>query len=226
MFNEQELSIINSMNDRGSGLKKLAMSYYDGENGMEKNLQKAAFLACMAAWNGSVAAAGIAGYFYLNGIGVEKDNSEAFLYYLHAAKQGNSEAMYMVGNFYTSSEYSPCICPINMVTGNVWYEKAANKGHVNAMEILGDNYYKGLGVVYDLDKALYWYENAAKAGNVNGMYNTALFYHGGEGIMYEDSNKAGYWLNEAAKRGDKEAQKLLTQYKYSNFSNKWKKISQ
>lgn len=225
MFSEQELSVINSMNDRGSGLKKLAMSYHDGSNGMEKNLKKAAFYACMATWNGNIIASAMAGYFYSRGIGVKKDNSEAFLYYLHAAKHGHVEAMYMVARFYTSSEFSPCICPLNMVTGNEWFEKAANKGHADAMLSLADNYYRGLGVVFDLDKALYWYEKAAKEGQVIGMYNAALFYHGAEGIMYENANMAGYWFNEAAKKGDKAAKQKLSQYKFSSFSNKWKKIN-
>lgn len=225
MFSEHELSIINSANNRGSGIQKLALSYYDGTNGFEKDFERAALLACMATWNGSPASGGIAGYFYLNGIGVEKDYTEAFLYYLHAAKHENREAMYMVGNFYTSSKYSPSICPLNMVTGNMWYEKAANKGHAGAMFELASNYYKGLGVIFDLDKALYWYENAAKGGNVNAMYNAALFYDGVEGISYENPNMAGYWFNEAAKKGDKDARQKLANYKYSSFTSKWKKIN-
>ena len=97
------------------------------------------------------------------------------------------------------------------------------RSHAEAMFELASNYYKGLGVIFDLDKALYWYENAAKAGNVNAMYNAALFYDGVAGISYENPNMAGYWFNEAAKKGVKDARQKLANYKYSSFTSKWKK---
>lgn len=226
MFNERELEIINSESDYAKGIGRLAYSYRMGKNGFEANLKKAHMLTCMSVWEGNDKLGAVAGYDYFKGIGVEVDFTYSFLYYLHAAKNGDAAAQYRVGLFYSDVENHPnnCICPINLYTGHVWYESAAEQGNVQAMYCLATNYHYGRGTIFDLDKALYWYEKAARNGNVNAMHNTAAFYHGAEGIAYTDENLAGYWFNEAAKKGLEQSKKILSQYKYSSFSGKWKKI--
>lgn len=43
--------------------------------------------------------------------------------------------------------------------------------------------------------------------------------------MFYDPNLAGYWFNVAANNGDRAAYEMLTKhYRYSNFSQKWKRI--
>ncbi len=39
-----------------------------------------------------------------------------------------------------------------------------------------------------------------------------MIYHGTEGPGYEESNKARYWFNKAAKKGDENAKKMLFYY--------------
>lgn len=43
--------------------------------------------------------------------------------------------------------------------------------------------------------------------------------------MFYDPNLAGYWFNVAANNGYRAAYEMLTKhYRYSNFSQKWKRI--
>lgn len=101
----------------------------------------------------------------------------------------------------------------------------AKNGNIEAMEVLGGMYFKGENVRYDPDEACYWWTEAANNGNVNCQYNLGLLYHGELSTMFYDPNLAGYWFNVAANNGDQEAYEMLTKhYRYSNFSQKWKRI--
>lgn len=224
MFNEKEREIINSASSEAVGLEKLARAYHEGNYGLEKDDEQAFFCLKMSTWKGNDTAANMVGYFLMNGIGTEQDYREAFLYYLHAAKHGHVTSQYVMGKFYSDEKFSQGTCFINDYTAHLWFEKAANHGDCDAIGRVAEDYYAGRGVPYDVDKALYWYEQGARKGNVGCMYNTAFIYYGGAGMSYENPDKAGYWFNEAAQRGDRQAQQALSQYKYSSFSKKWKKI--
>lgn len=225
MFSEKEQEIINSAKNEALGIERLARAYYEGNSGFDKDMERAGYYACMSVWKGNPKAATLAGYCHLKGIGIEKDYTYAFLYYLHAAKAGSPTGQYVVGKFYSDEKFAPGgICPINYYTAHLWFEMAAEQGDVDAMVEMGVDFYYGKGTVFDLDKALFWFEKGAEKGNITAMLNAARFYHGSEGIVYEDENKAGYWWNEAAQRGNKDAQEMLKSYKYSSFSKRWKKI--
>ena len=44
----------------------------------------------------------------------------------------------------------------DLQVSNMWYEKAANHGHLECMARLVEVYEKGIGVKKDLQKAAYW----------------------------------------------------------------------
>lgn len=101
----------------------------------------------------------------------------------------------------------------------------AQNGDVDAMFTLGGLYFKGEYVRYDPDTACYWWTEAANRGNVSCQYNLGLLYHGNISTMFYDPNLAGYWFNVAANNGDRDAYEMLCKhYRYSNFSQKWKRI--
>lgn len=103
--------------------------------------------------------------------------------------------------------------------------KKAENGDVDAMFTLGSLYFKGKQVRYDPDLACYWWTEAANRGSVSCQYNLGLLYHGNLSTMFYDPNLAGYWFHKAASNGDEEAYEMLHKhYKYSRFSNKWKRI--
>ena len=85
-----------------------------------------------------------------------------------------------------------------------WYEKAADKGSVEAMVSLGVLYANGQGVAQDFAKARELYEKAADKGSADAMYNLGNLYDDGRGVA-QDSAKAREWYEKAADRGSAEA---------------------
>jgi TPR repeat protein len=85
-----------------------------------------------------------------------------------------------------------------------WYEKAANKGSVEAMVSLGVLYANGQGVAQDLAKAREWYEKAADKGSADAQYNLGNLYDDGHGVA-QDFAKAREWYEKAADKGNVEA---------------------
>lgn len=82
-----------------------------------------------------------------------------------------------------------------------WYEKAAEKGQIEAMQNLGTIYHQGIGgIPEDYTKAKYWYEKAANGGQIEAMFNLGTMYHKGEGVE-QDYAMAIYWFEKAANAG-------------------------
>ena len=48
-----------------------------------------------------------------------------------------------------------------------WFNKAAEKGDLNARKILGAMYFQGTGVAKDMEKARYWLQKAADDGDMD-----------------------------------------------------------
>ena len=63
-----------------------------------------------------------------NGIGVDKDPSRAFKYYLQAAEKGNIRAQYCVGVYYFNGDGIEEDCKLAIA----WFKKAAENGDLDA----------------------------------------------------------------------------------------------
>ena len=81
------------------------------------------------------------GYFYHEGLGVEKDLEKSFYYTECAARHGDRDAQFNLANWF----YEPgVIVENNIEEAHAWYKKAAMQGQSNAME-----YCKSHGIAYD-----------------------------------------------------------------------------
>ena len=107
-----------------------------------------------------------------------KMNRKAVRWFAKAAKQGNVEAMYWLGE---------CYADLYGVRNNdrkafLWFKRAAKRGHEEAMWNLGLFYQKGIGVKKNLDLAAEWYDKAGrhdKAGRLrNGVDDYAVDENG------------------------------------------------
>jgi hypothetical protein len=76
------------------------------------------------------------------GIGVNKDEKEAFIWYNKAASQGNVAAQFNLGVLYENGRGTN----INYVKANEWYRKASAQGDALAIGNLGMLYMRGQGV--------------------------------------------------------------------------------
>lgn len=65
------------------------------------------------------------GYFYLEGIGVEKDPAQAFYWTKRAAEHGDRDAQLNLAEMYENGTF----VVKNMETAKEWYRKAAYQDH-------------------------------------------------------------------------------------------------
>jgi len=90
------------------------------------------------------------------------------------------------------------------------YLKAAKKGNVDAMFIVGGMYMKGMGVKTDTGEAFKWLYNAAINGKSSKESERILaqFFITGQNVP-QNYDEAMHWYELAAKRGDPDAQSEL-----------------
>jgi hypothetical protein len=72
------------------------------------------------------------GYMYLNGQGVDQDNSKALEWYEKAATLGHAPSQYSLGYMY----HQGVGVATDLVRATFWYQKAADQGNEEAKEIL------------------------------------------------------------------------------------------
>jgi len=93
------------------------------------------------------------GWFYLNGVGVERDVEQARRWYKKSARQGDSRAMFSLGQMaYDEQDFADA---------QVWFRRANEKGHARSLFWLGKLYWRGNGVPKDRKQAMELFQNAA-----------------------------------------------------------------
>ena len=108
---------------------------------------------------------------------------------LKLAQDGNTLAMLKLGESY---QYGKGI-PKDLDKAKEWYEKAAEKGNVDAMVNLGALYYEQR----DKTKTIEWYEKAAEKGNDWAMFSLGVLYS-----KQRDYAKAIEWSEKAVEKGN------------------------
>lgn len=78
------------------------------------------------------------------------------------------------------------------VKAREWWQKAAERGHVNAQCNLGIIYDLGDGVSQDYGAAIEWYQKAAEQGAVNAQISLGEMYEKGLGVA--ENPQAAYML--------------------------------
>lgn len=95
------------------------------------------------------------GWFYLNGVGVQKDRDEAWYWYRKSARHGDPRAMFSLGYLsYIEGDYAEA---------KRWFTRARGAGHKRSLYWLAKLYWKGRGVDQDRGQARSLIELAAKA---------------------------------------------------------------
>ncbi|MBE6344278.1 MAG: sel1 repeat family protein [Spirochaetaceae bacterium] len=100
----------------------------------------------------------------------------------------------------------------------VWFERAANMGHILAYADLSTCYSQGWGVEKNYDKAFQFCKVAAEGGCASAQSNLGVLYINGWGT-YKSDVQAIYWWEKAAEQGDSSALNNLGIYycKQSNY---------
>ena len=124
-----------------------------------------------------------------------------------AAEDGDAEAMHHMGDFFFRGNELLEIDK-NPSKAVEYYEKAAQKGFAQAMNMLGVCYSNGMGVGKDILKACWWFEQAADKGFAAAKVNLALHYLLGDGIK-ADYEKAAELLQQVSDSQYSFAQTIL-----------------
>jgi len=95
---------------------------------------------------------------------------------------------------------------------------------------MGNRYYDGRGVEINFQQADVYWEAAAKQGVPEAQYNLGLLLDGSlagaPSMTTYEPERAGYWLEQAARNGYEDAATILNEkYRFNQRQNKWKKIT-
>ncbi|KAG0261490.1 hypothetical protein DFQ27_002922 [Actinomortierella ambigua] len=149
---------------------------------------------------------------YASGDGVERNETEAFKWYLQAAEHGSLEATYKTAECYRHGFG----VEKNEATAVHWMQLAAERGHHIAQNGLGWMLRNGEGVEQNYDKAISWFRRSAEQGFAPAQNNLGWMYQSGSGTQ-QDYGLAVSWYRKAAERGDSAAQNNLgAMYKHGH----------
>ena len=129
---------------------------------------------------------------------------EAFKWYSVAAKNGNENAQFCLGEAYRLGDG----IEQNNWKAFLWYTKAAEHGLIFAQTLVGYMYSEGEGVEQNYEKAFEWYTKAAEQGEEIAQRLLGNMFRKGEGVE-QNYEKAFEWYTKAAEQGDAIAQRLL-----------------
>ena len=137
------------------------------------------------------------GWFFCDGIGVEKNGKRAFQWYQKAAEAGSSSGQKNLAYCYVNGFGVGKDCAIALS----WYRKSAAQGNEEAMGGVGWCYEKGEGVGKDEKEALRWYLQAVDKGDDWSIGKLARMYEEGRGTE-KNPAEAFRWWNRQVEEGD------------------------
>ena len=145
--------------------------------------------------------------------GVEKDLSQALLWYQKSSEQGLPYASYAVAQMYSKGEYAA----ENEETAQRYYKntlsgflelESKDQADDNLYYKLGAMFKKGLGTDTDMDKSIDYFKLSAEMNNKNGLYEFGKALLLGEHIA-QDKQKAVDLLEKAIKLENVNAKRFL-----------------
>jgi TPR repeat protein len=155
-----------------------------------------------AANDGNASAAYKLADAFENGIGVPRDYRQALLWYRRAASQKDKYAQFRIGWFYQHG----MAVDTNPVEAAKWYRLAADQGNVWAFHMLAFMLADGSGVAKNEALARQYFEYSLPTTN-DPWAKVRL----AQLISKSDPSRARTLLNEAAKSGNADVQKLVVQ---------------
>ena len=93
------------------------------------------------------------GWFYLNGVGVERSVERARKWYRDSARRGDIRAMFSLGQIACAErDYSDAL---------TWFRRASDAGHHRSLYFIGRLYWRGHGVGLNRKEAMSYFHRAA-----------------------------------------------------------------
>ena len=178
----------------------LGYMYLYGENGVEKDYDKAFLYYTMAAQQNDSIAINNVGSLYFSGIGTEKSLSKAAQMFEKASELGNTEAAVNLSFIYLTKDSA-----LNNPRAAVELLKSASEaGNPTAKFLLGYAYFKGFVVEQNYKKSIALIREAANAKYDDAEYMLGYMYLNGLGITKNYGNAVKYFTL-AANQGNVDA---------------------
>ena len=140
-------------------------------------------------------------YMYLNGQGIQADESKSLDWVIKAAEAGEYHAMKDLAERYDLGDRGAEKSPQKSF---LWYKKAAEAGYEFGMHIVKNCYQKGEGVEENPKAAFDYFLEQAKTGHIEAITVTGELYLEGYGVEQNNEIAFDYFLR-AAKAGDRTA---------------------
>lgn len=179
--------------------------YYYGGPGLNRDFRKA--FEWYSKSNGATCIA-MQGMCYINGQGVSKDVRKG-IEILRSASYDSAIAAFFLGEMY----YYGTEVKQDYYEAFIFYKKAVQHPYVDddwrsweAYAQLGRCYTLGKGCIEDQKKGFELFQKGTELGSARAMHFLGIAYVTGLGTP-KNREKGYYWLDEAIKRGDKEAVK-------------------
>jgi TPR repeat protein len=129
------------------------------------------------------------GNIYNRGNGIMQDKQTALEFYQKAWELGDVKSAVEIGNLFLFDPFK------DYIKARAYFDSAAAKGEISAMNGIGLMYQYGNGVTKDIYKAKQLYEKAAELGDIGGMISLYYLY------KYDETEKnlalAKQWLKKA-----------------------------
>jgi len=140
----------------------------------------------------------------LNGLGVEKDEKEAFRYMMHAALDEHPAAEYHLGTFHMKGTG----CDIDFTRATYWLSRASLHGNQEAAYLMGYNFMKGLGVPQNYEAALSWFGISTSPAAKFWLGNCYYFGYG----VPKDTSKAIEYYTQSNTPSSQQLLKHITNH--------------
>lgn len=147
---------------------------------------------------------------YMVGVGVQKNEVEAFNWYKKAAAKGEEFSKYMVGAMYLNGIGTPK----NIPEGFKIIKKESDNSNVFATHLLGVLYLQGIGTSKNPNEALLLFKKAAEKGNTTSMVALGEMYSLDLGIK-KDLKEAFAWYKKAADKENQDGAFMTGRFLYA-----------
>lgn len=176
-----------------------------------KNLPEAVRWYRMSADRGNLDAQYCMAICYRHGIGVSPSETEMFNWFLRAAEGGHARAQFSLALFcYGRGEG----VEENEEKSAHWYRMASDQEYGPAMHMHSFNLRRGDASDEKLREGFDMLLKGAAKGDAQCMYDLYLCYRCGEAVDADETQEL-YWLVQAARHGDENAQNDLAQYLFA-----------
>lgn len=132
------------------------------------------------------------GFFYMQGVGVNKNYEEAISWLTKASNLGSAPAEYNLGLIYADEkgEYYDPVESFN------WMMKSATKNLPAALAAVGLKMYRGFGTESNPKESVKWFKAAADRKAPLGQLMIGIMIKEGQ-ISSKDKNESSMWINLA-----------------------------